>query len=145
MIKFNDELKTKLFAAKNAEEVAELLKADGQEFVPEDAAHLWEKLIKHREQDGRELSPDELEVVSGGADPNRDYLTDGCAATVEPHSWCGSNDSCVYWSVIYNNEPTINKCPTCNETLYLEYYERNNRGIWQSRYKCIHCGYTKKA
>ena len=46
-----------------------------------------------------ELSAEELEAVAGGAD--RDWLTDGCAATVEPGSWCGSNDWGFIWSVTY--------------------------------------------
>jgi len=60
------ELKTKLLAAQSAEEVTELLKADGQEITPEDAAKLWNEITKCRDQEGKALSPNELEAVSAG-------------------------------------------------------------------------------
>ena len=110
MIDITNELKAKLLAAKSAEEVTELLKADGQEITPEDAAHLWEEIERKRNADGKELSPDELEAVSGGS--NRDFLKDGCAATVEPGSWCWSDDSCAWVDVKYDNEP-VGYCPYC--------------------------------
>ena len=92
MLNITNELKAKLLAAKSAEEVTELLKTDGQEITPEDAARLWEEISRRRNQDGSELSPDELEAVSGGSD--RDWLSDGCAATVDPDSLCWSDDYC---------------------------------------------------
>ena len=36
---------------------------------------------------------EEPDAVSGGAD--RDWEKDGCSATVETGSWCGSDDNCV--------------------------------------------------
>ena len=48
MLNITDELKAKLLAAKSAEEVTELLKADGQEITPEDAAHLREEIERKR-------------------------------------------------------------------------------------------------
>ena len=59
MIDITNELKTKLLAAESAEEVTELIKADGQEITAEDAAHLWEEIECKRNSDGKELSPDE--------------------------------------------------------------------------------------
>ena len=73
----DNELKAKLLAAKSAEEVTELLKADGQEITPEDAAHLREEIERKRNADGKELSLDELDAITGG----RDWPTQGCAAT----------------------------------------------------------------
>ena len=70
MLNITKELKAKLLAAKSEEEVTELLKADGQETPPEVAARLWEEIKKGKAQDGRELSLDELDAVSGGADRN---------------------------------------------------------------------------
>ena len=87
-----NELKAKLLAAQSAEEAAELLKANGQEAGPDDVEKLWTEITKHREQEGKELSPDELGAVAGGAIRNRDYLKEGCAATVEPHSTCWGTD-----------------------------------------------------
>lgn len=43
----------------------------------------------------------ELESVSGGSD--RSWTKDGCAATCEYDSWCGSNDACVFFDVVYCN------------------------------------------
>ena len=86
MLNITNELKAKLLAAKSAEEAAGLLKADGREITAEDAAKLWNEITKCRDQEGKALSPNELEAVSGGVD--RDWLTDGCAATVEPGSDC---------------------------------------------------------
>ena len=60
------ELKTKLLAAKSAEEVAELLRADGREITAEEAEKLWEEIEHIREAEGRKLSKDELDAVSAG-------------------------------------------------------------------------------
>ena len=43
-----------------------------------------EEPAKRRAQDGKELSLDELETVSGGED--RNWLKEGCAATAEAGS-----------------------------------------------------------
>ena len=66
MIDITNELKTKLLAAESAEEVTELIKADGQEITAEDAVHLWEEIEHMREAEGRKLSKDELDAVSAG-------------------------------------------------------------------------------
>ena len=87
------------------------------------AENLW-KEIQHFKQ---KISVEELEAVSGGAD--RDYLKDGCAATVEADSWCGSNDSCSIWSVTYDNKPTKLKCPDCGGTLC----------FWDTIWDGMHC------
>ena len=84
----SDEQKNRLLQARSAEEVAALLREAGVDVQL--AERLWAELTHKREADSEELSPDELEAVSGGAD--RDWLKDGCAATVEPYSWCKSND-----------------------------------------------------
>ena len=110
MINITDELKAKLLAAASAEEAVGLVKAAGQEITAEDAARLWDKIEATRKESLREFSPDELEAVSGGAD--RDWLQVGCAATVEPNSWCGCDDWCEIWDVSYVNSPA-RVCPHC--------------------------------
>lgn len=92
MLNISNELKTKLIEAKSAEEVAEVLQAAGQVAAAEEAAHLWERIRRDRKLSSKELSPDELAAFSAGED--RDWLRDGCAATVEDGSWCSSNDAC---------------------------------------------------
>ena len=107
MITLTDELKTKLLAAQDVNEVTALLKAEGQGISPEDAERLWEEIFRKREKDGKELSLDELEAVSGG----RDYEKEGCAATVEPDSWCWSDDECFLDEVFSQHPPRKKLCP----------------------------------
>ena len=136
MIIITKELKAKLLAAKSAEEVTELLKADGQEITPEDAPRLWGEIEKQRELEGRELSMDELEAVGGGME-DRDFVEEGCAATVEPHSWCGSNDWCFLFSVVYKLD-VIRYCSICGGKSHRIYPNRKMQ--WS---KCINCGYEE--
>ena len=97
------------------------------------------------EKDGTNLSADELEAVSGGAD--RDWLTDGCAATVEPGSWCGTNDKCVKIYVTYDHAPEKDKCPECGAFMYIYHthlvYAGGNAKAF-NYYRCPKCGYEKK-
>lgn len=64
MENLTNEQKAKLSAAKSGENAAQLLQEAGVDAPQAD----------------KELNLDELEAISGGAD--RDWLTDGCAATV---------------------------------------------------------------
>ena len=138
MINITNERKAKLLAAQSEEEVTELLKADGQEIPPEGAARLWEEIKKARKQNGKELSPDELEAVSGGAD--RDWLEVGCAATVEPGSWCGSNDWCAIIDVTYVNSPN-RVCPYCGGySIFIGRVEFRKPGVaHEKKYWCSSC------
>ena len=130
MLNITNERKAKLLGAKSAEEVTELIKAGGQEITEDDAECLWAEITQHRKQDGTELSLDELEAVSGGAD--RDWAKDGCAATVEPYgSRCGSNDECMIWDVTYSNIQQLFHCPHCGVELSAEWIMQNDRC-----YKC---------
>lgn len=137
---FTDELKAKLLTAKSAEEVADIIRAAGQEVSTEDAAHIWEEISNHRKEE-KTLSLDELAAVSGGAD--RDWVEVDCAATVEPNSWCYSDDACVKWDVTYENWPQDERCPTCGIYLYRKedpfeaYYKRI-----AVRCICKKCGYN---
>lgn len=108
MLNITKELKAKLLAAQSEEELAALVKADGQEITAEEAEKLWKEITGKRAQDGRELSLDELEAVSGGS---RDWNMYGCQATVEEESWCWSNDSCFYNDVVYDHFDASQKCP----------------------------------
>ena len=136
MITLTDELKTKLLAAQDVNEVTALLKAEGQGISPEDAERLWEEILRKREKDGKELSLDELEAVSGG----RDYETEGCAATVEPDSWCWSDDYCTFIDVTYDNPPA-KVCPYCGGyQLFMERVEFRVPGVYkEKKYWCSSC------
>ena len=128
-----NELKAKLLAAKSAGETAELLREAGADEAQ--AERLWDEISARRND--RELSPDELDAVSGGAD--RNWATEGCAATVEYGSWCGSDDRCVYFQVTYDYEPTSHLCPSCGRHMYLQgKYKRHDE--YEEQYRCKFCG-----
>ena len=114
MAKLPEELTAKLRQAQSFAEMTELLKAGGQDETT--AEQLWKELESLSEIEAHELSLDELEAVSGGV--SRDWATEGCAATVQPGSWCGTNDKCVIWSVTYDHPPTHYKCSRCGGWLY---------------------------
>jgi len=136
-----EELKLKLLQAKSAEEVAGLLKNAGMD--ESKAAQLLKEIQKGWEQEGKELSLDELETVSGGAD--RDWLKEGCAATVEAGSWCGTNDSCVWIDVQYDHPPVKDPCPQCGGQMYMDRVEYESKGNAYYYRKCLRCGCVQKS
>ena len=91
----NDDLKMKLNKANSLDEVKTILGADSGL----DADRVWEEIESHRSAKSEKLDLNELDAVSGGA---RDWRKEGCAATCEPGSWCGSNDFCHIWDVTYD-------------------------------------------
>lgn len=126
-----NELKAKLLAARSAREAAALLRDAGVDAPL--AERLWTELKHKREADGKELSLDELGSVSGGFD--RDWLKEGCAATVEPYSWCGSDDACLMRDVVYAHQP-VGTCSYCGG------YQYSRPSL--SEYVCSKCGKTEK-
>jgi rubrerythrin len=131
-----NELKTKLLAAGNAAEAAEIMKAQGQEITREEAELLFEEIGKYRVQDGMELDLDELEAVSGG---NRNWVTEGCAGTVEFGSHCRSNDNCWLFTVNYDYEPTDHICPNCEQHMYFQNKIKEGP-VTEWQYRCKFCG-----
>ena len=137
MLNLTSELKSKLLKAESAEEAAALLRPSGVDDAL--ATQIWNELCAHRGD--KELSLDELEAVSGGAD--RNWATQGCAATVEYGSWCDSNDYCSIWDVTYDNPPLGSKCPNCGTSLYRS-YEIDYPYMREVAYKrCKNCGYKE--
>ena len=139
MIEIPEELKAKLLAAQSAEEAAELVKKSGQEITEEETSLLWDEIEKYRNKPPiEEFSADELGTVSGGVD--RDWLEVGCAATVEPSSWCGSNDYCYFVDVTYVNTPN-KRCPYCGgwQMLYRTVKFRKPGVIEEKEYWCSAC------
>ncbi|WP_034451095.1 hypothetical protein [Butyrivibrio sp. AE2032] len=134
-IVITNELKAKLIEAKSLDEVKELLKTSGQDISAEAAERLFKEIGTHKT--GSELSAEELEAISGGAD--RDWLTDGCAATVEYGSSCWSDDACHSREVTYLHKPGRYLCPTCKINLYIS-ESTTKREV----YKCPRCGYTQE-
>ena len=131
-----EELKKKTLAAASAEEIMEIMKAAGEEITAEAAAQLFEKA--QAKKTGKELSLDEMEAVSGGAD--RNWVTDGCAATVEYGSRCDSNDQCIYWDVTYDFQPTSTLCPNCGQNMYLQNTINHSSTKYEEQYRCKFCG-----
>ena len=134
-----EELKKKALEAASAEEIMEILKAAGEEITAAEAAQLFEK-VQAKKTD-RELSRDELEAVSGGKD--RNWVTDGCAATVDYDSWCGSDDWCNYWDVTYDFGPTSTLCPNCGKNMYLQNTIHLGGLEYENQYRCKFCGCVK--
>ena len=131
-----EELIKKAMEAGSPEEIMEFVRAAGEEITAEEAEHIFKKAQEKKAD--KELSLDELEAVSGGAD--RNWVTDGCAATVEYKSWCDSNDSCAIFDVTYDYEPTHTLCPNCGKHMYIQ----NKIGIdtvkYKTEYRCKFCG-----
>ena len=118
----NAELKEKLIHSESPEEVKELLSK-----CPDlDAERIYAEIENHRSTRNERLDLDELDAVSGGSD--RDWKKDGCAATCEAGSWCGSNDYCMIWDVTYDNFWAC--CPDGHDHVY------------QNRI-CTRCGYER--
>ena len=124
-----EELERKGMSARNAEELAAILKDAGEEISPEEAAELFKRMKAQKE-----LSLDELEAVAGGAD--RDWLKDGCAATVEPGSSCWGTDACSWAPVTYDNKPEAT-CEKCRDYMILT----KNDGF-NHYYTCVKCGHV---
>ena len=113
---------------KRVEKLVEFAEESGFPFLAEE---FREYLLQ-----GQEISDEELDAVSGGAD--RDWLKDGCSATVEPGSWCWSDDFCYTWDTTYDHDP-CGKCPKCGGIMYID----KNYGNRMYMEKCKSCGYTK--
>lgn len=116
-VELSNELVAKLKKAKSHDEVASILKAEGM--TDADSALLWKELEKMHEGEGKELSLDELDAVAGGV-KHRDWLDDGCAATVEYGSDCWRTDGgCTYINIKYSREPhKTEKCPECGGPVF---------------------------
>lgn len=131
------ELKEKLLAAKSVEDIAALLKEAGVDETQ--AERLWAELEHKRETCGKELNLDELETISGG---KRDWVKDGCAATVEPDSWCWSDDDCLAIDEHYANAPVRETCPQCGMYFYEEIRKTSSKP-YPVYYVCKACKFTR--
>ena len=123
-----DEMKALLANVQSAEQVAEVFASAGQRISKKDSERLYQE-YQHHVTD-QELSLAELEAVSGGS---RDYLTDGCAATVEPGSDCWGTDMCAIVNCVYDNGPA-SYCEKCGGVVV-------NKGSDGSRwhFECTRC------
>ena len=130
------ELRGKLIRAGNMEEVRAIL---GPNAKKAEIDRAWREIEAHRPAEGLEtVDDDELAAVSGGAD--RDWIEDGCAATVEKGSWCGSDDFCIWFDVTYSN---YDPCPKGGNH---EWKEKRKSVLNLAQYyrQCKKCGEIKK-
>lgn len=144
MVDFTKELKEKLLTAKNIEELQNLVQTTNPEVNKDELVQLWDEISHMRTNAEKEYSIDELEAVSGGGslwfDADRDWLVDGCQATVEPGSWCGSNDRCHAFEVSYEHRP-VRYCSKCGGISYkIHPYGGNEKATWS---RCVVCGYEE--
>ena len=136
------EQKSKLMLAESIDEIRDIITKAGGEISSEDAEHLWNEIKHMKESRGQEIDDDEMDAVAGGAD--RDWVKDGCAATCEPGSWCGSNDKCLSWSVTYDN--FWKTCPDGTPHKWKYLFPKEIDGLPQyvgvEAKVCKKCGYT---
>ena len=96
-----EKMRTKLINATDIEEVKAVLSEMQIDHTPEIAEHILQEFKRRRTEGKRKLDQAEMDAVAGGAD--RNWAKDGCAATCEWGSWCGSNDYCYLFSVTYDD------------------------------------------
>ena len=146
MRELSKELYEKLLEAESLEEVAGYLKAEG---VSEPAAEeVWEKLQekKQAETETQEMSLEELDDVAGGTicvGGERDWFTQGCAATVEKGSSCWHTDGgCAISNIDYRNTPNCS-CPRCGRDAC---HVQSGSAVFVSSsiYRCRACGEFKE-
>ena len=122
----NNEFKQRLLQAESLEDVKRMLKDE-----PSDVAErIYKEFETHCSDSSRKLDIDELDAVSGGS-ADRDWTKDGCAATCEGGSWCGSNDFCYAWDVTYDNF-----WATCPDGSPHDWSPNGG-------YVCLKCGYDR--
>ena len=116
----NAKLKANLLQARSLDQTKEILK----DHPGLNAEKVFEEVERHRSASSEKLDLDELDAVSGGFD--RDWLKDGCAATCEISSWCGSNDWCQMFDVTYDHFGDV--CPDGHRHYFVDNV-------------CVRCGY----
>ena len=127
------EMRAKLMRAKDQKEVRALL---GSKATEEEIQQVWQEIQRHRPAEGLEaVDDDELTAVSGGFD--RDYPTQGCAATVEEGSHCWSDDKCNYLDVTYGN---YDPCPNGGN----HDWKRKKKTVWGVTEVYNQCSKCKK-
>ncbi len=135
-----EELEKKIAAAKDPAEIVSILHTAGNEITAEEAKQFFEKVQERKK--GKILSLDEMEAVSGG----RDWVTEGCAATVEWGSDCwGTDGGCIACNVLYTSWPCRDeRCPKCGAMVYFVGEFGVTTGFLQGynyrEYICRKCG-----
>ena len=129
-----EEMEKKLLKAGSVDEVKSIIEGNDEEISDEDAKKLYDKIKSIDSDASVELSVDELGSVAGG----RDYMEEGCHATVEVGSRCWGTDYCTLTVLWYDHAPEQN-CPKCGVGMGWAGAGTNHRII-----KCPKCGYRKR-
>lgn len=128
----------KLANAQSVDEVAAILKAEGQDEAMAERA--WQEVCHAKEESGKELSLDELDAVAGGRE-YRDWLKEGCVATVEPGSNCwGDDGGCYEINIHYLFEPYDQPCVYCGARYTYQITLKSNGYNQYTQYECRDCG-----
>ena len=125
------------------EEMNIYLSEPQKRITPEIANRILQEAEHHKKAASEKLDENELDAVSGGfidvdgEKLDRDWASQGCAATCEKESWCWSNDRCEMWSVTYAN---FHK--PCIDSKGHDYEEirKNDEFIPVIYWKCRKCG-----
>ena len=98
----SDEALRERLADKDPSQAVELAAELGYEVTEEELIKAEKELCTQSSTEVVELDLKDMDRAAGG---NRDWATQGCAATVEAASWCWSNDACIISDVTYINSP----------------------------------------
>lgn len=130
---------SRLKDARDPDEIRRILTESGYTPSEEAVNNIRELINAETETKCRDLSEDELSAVSGGA-TERDYATEGCAATVENDSHCfGTDGGCLIVNIDYIHSPMFQHCPRCGaQTMYRAIQDPGSD--LRSIYACRTCG-----
>lgn len=129
-----EEMEKKLLKAGSIDEVKSIIEGNGEEISDEDAQKLYDKIKSIDDNAVVEVSVDELDAVSGG----RDYMEEGCHATVEVGSRCWGTDYCILTVLWYDHKPE-QTCPKCGVGMGWA-----GSGTMHHIIKCPKCGLRKR-
>lgn len=131
-----EEIEKKLLKAGSIDEVKSIIEGSGDSISDDDAKMLYDKIKSMDSEASVELSVEELDSVSGG---RRDFMKEGCKATVEAGSNCWGNDFCGLINVWYDAAPEQN-CPKCGAGMGKVREVSSLKHI----IKCHKCGFEKE-
>ncbi|MBQ9251295.1 MAG: Nif11-like leader peptide family natural product precursor [Clostridia bacterium] len=107
----------------------------GFEVTEEELVTAKKEFCRQNSAEVVELDEADMDRAAGGS---RDWIKQGCAATVEAGSRCWSNDFCIILNVEYSHEPTCEECPKCGNAMCYNGY--TTKGGAKAHYICPNCG-----
>ena len=132
----SDEALRARLADKDPAQAAELAAEHGYEVTGDELIAAKKELCRSDSAEVVELDLADMDNAAGGS---RDWVTQGCAATVEYGSACWSNDNCLLLDVTYTHAPSYYKCENCGNTMFRD-KSYVDHGMPKIRYQCPNCG-----